>query len=335
MLGKVFRSRTAVAITTAIVTASVVGGIAYAASSPIDSGGVIHGCYNPTTGAVKLLTKTACPTTGLNTPISWNTQGVQGIQGVPGLDGNDGAPGPKGDKGDQGPAAPLPGQRVIAVAQDVYLPVGQTQSFPIVDVSDCSRLSIIAATSVAVTLRFQLYSAPSTTSNVVGTLLLNSASSNGQGNFLDVGPNEVPAVHLGVTNQGGSTATVSKISLVCATFATARIRLITLPENNVSAGVGQTVTYSTVDVADCVKLAVMVTEDHPSGLDVSLGTALSVADPPTGSIASGVGSLGGSGRVNLVGAVSVPAVQLSVRNVGDFGAVTIPNAWLACTTGGN
>ncbi len=102
MLGKIFRSKTAAVITTAVVTASVVGGIAYAASSPIDSGGVIHGCYNPTTGAMKLRTGTTCPATGMKTPISWNSQGVQGIQGVPGANGNDGAPGAKGDTGAPG-----------------------------------------------------------------------------------------------------------------------------------------------------------------------------------------------------------------------------------------
>ncbi len=105
MFGKLIRSKTAAVITTAIVTASVVGGIAYAASSPIDSGGVIHGCYNPTSGAISLKTGAACPLKGKTTPISWNSQGVQGIQGiqgVPGANGNDGAPGAKGDKGDTG-----------------------------------------------------------------------------------------------------------------------------------------------------------------------------------------------------------------------------------------
>ncbi len=109
MLGKVFRSKTAAVITTAIVTASVVGGIAYAASSPIDSGGVIHGCYNPTSGAISLKTGAACPLKGKTTPISWNSQGVQGIQGIqgnPGVNGNDGAQGPKGDTGDQGVQGP-------------------------------------------------------------------------------------------------------------------------------------------------------------------------------------------------------------------------------------
>ena len=90
MLGKLIRSKTAAVVTTAIVTATVVGGIAYAASSPIDNAGVIHGCYNPSNGAISLKTGAACPLKGKTTPISWNSQGVQGIQGL------------KGDTGDSG-----------------------------------------------------------------------------------------------------------------------------------------------------------------------------------------------------------------------------------------
>ncbi len=110
MLGKLIRSKTAAVVTTAIVTATVVGGIAYAASSPIDNAGVIHGCYNPSNGAISLKTGAACPLKGKTTPISWNSQGVQGIQGiqgVPGANGNDGAPGVKGDTGDQGIQGPI------------------------------------------------------------------------------------------------------------------------------------------------------------------------------------------------------------------------------------
>ncbi len=104
MLRTALRSKTAAVITTAIVTASVVGGIAYAASSPIDSGGVIHGCYNPTTGAMKLRTGATCPATGMKTPISWNSQGVQGVQG---------------DKGDQGTSG-MPGEDAQLTGASVY-----------------------------------------------------------------------------------------------------------------------------------------------------------------------------------------------------------------------
>jgi hypothetical protein len=94
----ILRSRVTVAVASAAFTAALVGGVAYAAAvaSPIDGAGVIHGCYNPSTGAVKLLTKPSCPTTGAKTPISWNSQGVQGIQGVKGDNGAQGLPGASG-----------------------------------------------------------------------------------------------------------------------------------------------------------------------------------------------------------------------------------------------
>jgi hypothetical protein len=84
---------------TAIVTTFVVGGVAWALQSPVDGNGVIHGCYNPTTGALKLDTKGACPLTGAKTPITWNAQGPQGAQGTPGADGQQGPAGPQGRPG--------------------------------------------------------------------------------------------------------------------------------------------------------------------------------------------------------------------------------------------
>jgi hypothetical protein len=66
---------------TAIVTSLVVGGVAWALQSPVDGNGVIHACYNPTTGAMHLNVKGTCPTTGQKTPITWNAQGPQGPPG--------------------------------------------------------------------------------------------------------------------------------------------------------------------------------------------------------------------------------------------------------------
>jgi hypothetical protein len=70
--------------TTAILTTFIVGGVAWALQSPIDGNGVIHACYNPTTGAMSLDTKGACPARGKTTPITWNAQGPQGPPGPPG-----------------------------------------------------------------------------------------------------------------------------------------------------------------------------------------------------------------------------------------------------------
>ena len=84
---RVFRSRLLIACVAGGLTAIVSGGVAWALQSPVDGNGVIHACYNPTTGAVKLDTKGVCPATGTKTPISWNAQGQ---------------PGPAGPKGDPG-----------------------------------------------------------------------------------------------------------------------------------------------------------------------------------------------------------------------------------------
>ena len=67
-----FRSRIFVACVASTVTALVVGGVAWAVQSPIDGAGVIHACYAPSTGAISLNVKGACPTRGKTTPITWN-----------------------------------------------------------------------------------------------------------------------------------------------------------------------------------------------------------------------------------------------------------------------
>jgi len=49
-----FRSRIFVACVASTVTALVAGGVAWAVQSPVDSRGVVHACYNPTTGGMHL-----------------------------------------------------------------------------------------------------------------------------------------------------------------------------------------------------------------------------------------------------------------------------------------
>jgi hypothetical protein len=89
---------------------------AYAAiAGPVDSSGVIHGCYtnkaiNGTHVFVLQDSSTNCPAG--TTAISWNQQGAAGPagatgpQGAPGPAGAIGPEGPKGDTGAQGPAGP-------------------------------------------------------------------------------------------------------------------------------------------------------------------------------------------------------------------------------------
>jgi hypothetical protein len=94
-----------IAITGAAVVALVAGGTAAAAAvaGPIDSSGVIHGCYYPATTSASH--KVVLQDTGTNCPsgttaIKWNQTGPVGPQGPAGPPGPQG---PKGDTGAQGP----------------------------------------------------------------------------------------------------------------------------------------------------------------------------------------------------------------------------------------
>jgi hypothetical protein len=88
--------------TMAAALALVAGGTAAGAaiaSGPVDSSGIVHGCY--TTNAIKgshffVLQDagTSCPRG--TTAIMWNQQGPQGPQGPPGPQGPQGVAGPQG-----------------------------------------------------------------------------------------------------------------------------------------------------------------------------------------------------------------------------------------------
>ena len=83
MLSRLTHSRAALILTTALVTATLTGGIAWAVISPVSSG-VVHGCYNPATGGLQLKVTSTCPTSGNKSPINWNVQGVKGTTGATG-----------------------------------------------------------------------------------------------------------------------------------------------------------------------------------------------------------------------------------------------------------
>jgi len=80
---------------------------AYAAvTGPIDSSGVIHGCYvnTPVNGLLTIHLVTAgTPCLAGMTAITWNQQGPAGATGPQGPAGPAGPQGPKGDTGPQGP----------------------------------------------------------------------------------------------------------------------------------------------------------------------------------------------------------------------------------------
>ncbi len=78
---RLLRSRLVVVCVASTCTALVVGGIAWAVQSPVDSNLVVNACYNAKNGAIKLDVKGACPRSGTNTPISWNARGPQGEAG--------------------------------------------------------------------------------------------------------------------------------------------------------------------------------------------------------------------------------------------------------------
>jgi hypothetical protein len=97
-----------IVITGAAVLALVAGGTAAgaAAAGPIDSSGVIHGCYYPAnaSGSDKVVLQnvgTNCPSG--TTAIKWNQKGPAGPAGPAGPQG---PPGPQGGPGPQGPPGP-------------------------------------------------------------------------------------------------------------------------------------------------------------------------------------------------------------------------------------
>src|SRR5438309_1069444 len=66
-----------------------------------DSTGLIHGCYDTTSGALRLVqTPADCKAT--ETHLAWNQVGPEGAPGLAGLQGIAGATGPKGDNGAKG-----------------------------------------------------------------------------------------------------------------------------------------------------------------------------------------------------------------------------------------
>jgi hypothetical protein len=88
-----------------VATLGVAAGIGIAATSvinPVDGAGVIHSCFDSTTGRLRAAAPGLSCATG-ETALTWNQKGVKGDTGATGAKGDTGATGPKGDTGATGP----------------------------------------------------------------------------------------------------------------------------------------------------------------------------------------------------------------------------------------
>jgi len=126
--------RTTLAAFVAGFAVLIVGGGVALATIP-SSGGVINGCYNKTSGALRVIDPAAATCSNGESSLNWNQTGQQGLQGPQGPagakgdkgdQGLTGPQGPKGDTGAQGPAGPAgpQGQKGDAGAQGPQGPAG-------------------------------------------------------------------------------------------------------------------------------------------------------------------------------------------------------------------
>ena len=83
---------------------ALVGGVAYATIP--DGGGVIHGCYAKSGGALRVIDNTVTNCKTGETALQWGVQGPQGPQGLQGPQGVQGQQGTQGVQGQQGPMGP-------------------------------------------------------------------------------------------------------------------------------------------------------------------------------------------------------------------------------------
>jgi hypothetical protein len=97
----------------AIAVLIAFAGAAYAASGGIPGpGGVITGCYNKSTGQLRIINSSKRCNRGLERRLTWNQRGLRGptgAKGAQGVQGVAGTIGPQGLKGDTGPAGPITG----------------------------------------------------------------------------------------------------------------------------------------------------------------------------------------------------------------------------------
>src|SRR3954447_23945023 len=103
-----------------VASVLVAGGVAAATGAAPDSGGVIHGCYIPRIGVLRVIDTAAqsCQAKLGEVPLDWNKTGPQGLKGDKGDQGIEGL---KGDKGDPGA---LPALRTYGRNASVQIAAG-------------------------------------------------------------------------------------------------------------------------------------------------------------------------------------------------------------------
>jgi hypothetical protein len=110
-----------------LATGSGVAAAAVMSSGPVDSSGVIHGCWS--NHAVKGSHRFALQNARTNCPkgttaISWNARGVKGPKGS---SGPQGSPGPQGAAGPSGPPGPAGISGVVTERKDTSINWGAYQ----------------------------------------------------------------------------------------------------------------------------------------------------------------------------------------------------------------
>jgi hypothetical protein len=88
----------------AVAGMALLGGVAYATIP--DGGGVIHGCYAKSGGALRVIDNTVTNCKTGETALQWGVQGPQGLQGPQGPQGPQGLQGIQGVQGQQGATGP-------------------------------------------------------------------------------------------------------------------------------------------------------------------------------------------------------------------------------------
>src|SRR5436190_344650 len=107
------KTRRRMFVVAALIAAAAGAGAAFATIP--DGNGVIHGCYQKSGGALRVIDAGVTNCAQKETSLDWNVKGAAGPQGPPGLAGMTGPagatgaagpPGPEGPAGAAGPAGP-------------------------------------------------------------------------------------------------------------------------------------------------------------------------------------------------------------------------------------
>lgn len=113
-----------------VVGVALLFGGAALASIP-DSSGVIHACYKPQGGGLRVIDSAVATCTSSEVSLTWSQEGPQGPAGADGADGADGATGAAGATGPQGPAGTLIAGRLYIVRVEMNVDPNQFVSFQV------------------------------------------------------------------------------------------------------------------------------------------------------------------------------------------------------------